>query len=173
MAPAKGSNVPWCRDAINQKRNKGNSQSNFNQQEKRWDTLAKAVEETGTITMVVDEAEDVDAATEVAVDAEEATTPAPVLTKGRPEINFPSKPKRRPNTSKFLPTGDLQAPPSKGGIQYFNAAPQTGTPIPGSVFVPVANRPQCGHYDSQNSTLCKRRKLWQLSGKRELVCFSP
>ena len=48
--------------------------------------------------------------------------------------------------------GGTQGPP-QGGIQYFNAGPQAGAPVPGSVFVPVANRAQGSPYGSQTSTL--------------------
>ena len=84
--------------------------------------------------MAVNEAEDVDEATEVAMNMEEATTPTPVLTKGRS------------NTSKFLPTGDLQRQPKEGSNN-------STSPVPGSVFVPVANRGQGSQYGSQNSHL--------------------
>ena len=67
------------------------------------------------ITMVGDEAEDVDTATEAAMDVEEATAPAPVLTKGRS------------NTSKFLPTGGLQGHP-KEGSNISTLAPRLGLP---------------------------------------------
>ena len=65
----------------------------------------KAMEEAeeNTMAMTLDVAEDVNVATEVAVDVEGVTTPTLTPTKGRQEINSPSKPQGQSNTSKYLP----------------------------------------------------------------------
>ena len=112
VASAKGSSIAWHRDIMKQKRNKGNFHSNFNQE---MEYLSEGRGGGQAITMVMDEvSKDVDAVTEVAVDAEEVITPALVLTKGRQEINSSSKPQRWSSTPKFLLTGDLQGHPKEG-----------------------------------------------------------
>ena len=63
----------------------------------------KAVEVAEAIIMVVDVAVEEAVATEVAVDVEGVITPTLTPTKGRQEINFPSKPQGQSNTSKYLP----------------------------------------------------------------------
>ena len=70
---------------------------------KRWDILTKAVEVAEATIMVVDVAVEEAVATEVAVDVEGVTTPTLTPTKGRQEINSPSKPQGQSNTSKYLP----------------------------------------------------------------------
>jgi len=69
---------------------------------KRWDILTKAVEVAEATIMVVDVAVEEAVAMEVAVDVEGVTTPTLTPTKGRQEINSPSKPQGQSNTSKYL-----------------------------------------------------------------------
>ena len=119
VASPKSSNVAWYRDVMNQKRNKGNFHSNFNQEMGyfsegrgggRGDYHGRG-RGRGCL----------------AVDAEEVITPAPVLTKGRPEINSLSKPKKWSSTSKFLLMGDLQGHP-KEGFSTSTWVPRLGLP---------------------------------------------
>ena len=86
-----------------------------------------------------------------------------------------------------IPSNGGPPGPPRGGIQYSNAGSQTGTPVSGSVFVPVANRAQGSQYGSQNSTLAGRtfgnyqggesshasRSTWHHALQRDVISGSP